>query len=53
MKTIIYEDDYDENYESLKLWSVYYVPSTMLNDYHSLSIIHNRPIKLPEFEYVK
>lgn len=49
----IYEDDYDDNYESLKLWSIYYVPSTMLNDIHSLSIIHNRPIKILELEIVE
>lgn len=28
----VYEDDDDDNYESLKLWGVYYVSSTMLSD---------------------
>jgi len=27
----IYEDD-DDNYENLKLWSIYYIPGIILND---------------------
>ena len=27
----IYKDD-DDNYENFKLWSIYYIPGTILND---------------------